>query len=120
MAEYHLPGHNFTGPGTHLRERLEGGGPRSRPVNAVDELSLEHDIFYTFAESPMDILRADLRYIQGGIGIALSPGSSFKERGEAVLVTTVIGTKVLLDLTVQPGRIGLKAFSAAKKLRGVL
>ena len=120
MTEYHLPGHNFTGPGTKLRQRLEGGGPASRPVNAVDELSLEHDIFYEFAESPMDILRADLRYIQGGVGILVSPGSSFKERGEAALVTTAIGTKVLFDLTITPAKLGVKGLRALNKARGVL
>lgn len=120
MTEYHLPGHNFTGPGTKLTERLEGGGPRSRPVNAVDELSLEHDIRYQFSEGALDTFNADIHYIVGGISIAFAPGSTFKERGEAVLVTSIMGLKVLSDVTVQPGKIGLRAFRAAKKLRGVL
>ena len=118
--ELHLPGHNFTGPGTKLTERLEGGGPKSRPVNAVDQLSLDHDIRYQFSEGALDTLNADIHYIKGGLTIALGPGSSFRERGEAVLVTSIMGVKVLSDVTVQPGKLGLRALRQVKRLRGVL
>jgi hypothetical protein len=43
FGEIHLPGHNFTGPGTKLAERLERG---DKPVNQVDALAKEHDIAY--------------------------------------------------------------------------
>lgn len=117
MAEYHLPGHNFTGPGTRLQERLEGGGPASRPVNAVDELSLDHDIYYHFAENDNDILRADLRYITGAMRIAVGPGSTVRERGEAVLVGTAIGAKVLLTSALGVGKPALRGWRAFRKVR---
>jgi hypothetical protein len=43
FGEIHLPGHNFTGPGTKLAERLERG---DKPVNQIDALAKEHDISY--------------------------------------------------------------------------
>lgn len=117
MAEFHLPGHNFTGPGTRLQERLEGGGPDSRPVNAVDAMSLDHDIAYHFAENDADILRADLRYITGAIRIALGPGSTVRERGEAVVVGTAIGAKVLLTGATGVGKPALRAYRAFRKVK---
>ena len=47
--ELHLPGHNFTGPGTKLRQRLDANDrPKSgsKPINRVDETSMKHDICY--------------------------------------------------------------------------
>jgi hypothetical protein len=45
----HLPGHNFTGPGTKLNKRLnEDMTPKewSKPINSVDEAAMHHDICY--------------------------------------------------------------------------
>ena len=119
MGELHLPGHNFTGPGTRLVERLEGGGPQSRPVNAVDELSLDHDIYYHLAESQTDIARADLRYITGAMRIAVAPGSTVRERAEAVVVGTVIGAKFLLENATGIGRPALRGWRAFRRVRVV-
>jgi len=47
--ELHLPGHNFTGPGTKLDRRLNPDGtPRywSKPINRVDEAAYHHYICY--------------------------------------------------------------------------
>ena len=47
--EIHLPGHNFTGPGTKLKKRLN---PDSTPkkwsklVNHVDKATYHHDLCY--------------------------------------------------------------------------
>lgn len=48
--ELHLPGHNFTGPGTKLHQRLKSDGtPKdwSKPINRVDEAAMHHDICYS-------------------------------------------------------------------------
>jgi len=45
--ELHLPGHNFTGPGTKLDRRSNPDGtPRdwSKPINGVDEAAYHHDL----------------------------------------------------------------------------
>jgi len=44
--EFHLPGHNFTGPGTHVIERVEQS---VQPVNRTDAIALTHDINYILA-----------------------------------------------------------------------
>ena len=45
--EAHLPGHNFTGPGTKLNRRLNEDltpKPWSIPINRVDDSAYRHDI----------------------------------------------------------------------------
>ena len=48
--ELHLPGHNFTGPGTRLGKRLNPDlTPKewSKPINKVDNAAYHHDLCYT-------------------------------------------------------------------------
>jgi len=47
--EMHLPGHNFTGPGTKLNKRLNADlTPKawSKPFNRFDQAAYHHDICY--------------------------------------------------------------------------
>ena len=47
--EIHLPGHNFTGPGTKLNKRLKPDlTPKewSKPINRVDKAAYHHDLCY--------------------------------------------------------------------------
>ena len=47
--ELHLPGHNFTGPGTRLDRRLNPDlTPKawSKPINKVDTAAYHHDLCY--------------------------------------------------------------------------
>ena len=107
QGEWHLPGHNFTGPGTRLEERLQRG---DEPVNRVDELSLHHDIRYQSIErstspdyfnivSDYETLNADAKYVGGAIQIAVSPSSTFEERWQAVLVGTIMSVKLAFNFT---------------------
>ena len=48
--EMHLPGHNFTGPGTKLSKRLnpdETPKEWSIPINRVDNAAYHHDLCYS-------------------------------------------------------------------------
>ena len=48
--EMHLPGHNFTGPGTKLYKKLNWEGtPKewSKPINRVDNAAYLHDLCYS-------------------------------------------------------------------------
>ena len=48
--EMHLPGHNFTGPGTKLYKRLNRDGtPKewSIPINRVDNAAYYHELWYS-------------------------------------------------------------------------
>ena len=47
--EMHLPGHNFTGPGTKLKKRLNPDiTPKewSKQINRVDKAAYHHDVCY--------------------------------------------------------------------------
>jgi hypothetical protein len=106
QGEWHLPGHNFTGPGTRLKERLERG---DEPVNRVDELSLHHDIRYQGIEqndsgyfdlvSDYETINADVRFIGGSIEIAVSPSSTWEERWQAALVGGLMTIKLAFNFT---------------------
>ena len=54
--ELHIPGYNYCGPGTKLKERLERG---DQPINKVDTVCMKHDIAYSKAENNQDIKQAD-------------------------------------------------------------
>ena len=48
--EMHLPGHNFTGPGTKLYNRLNPDGTPKKwsiPINRVDNAAYHHDLCYS-------------------------------------------------------------------------
>ena len=48
--EMHLPGHNFTGPGTKLYKKLNPDGtPKewSIPINRFDNAAYHHDLSYS-------------------------------------------------------------------------
>ena len=48
-VEMHLPGHNFTGPGTKLKKWLNPDltlKKWSKPINCVDKAAYHHDICY--------------------------------------------------------------------------
>ena len=50
LFEMHLPGYNFTGPGTKLYKRLNPDGtPKewSKPINRVDNAAYHHDLCYS-------------------------------------------------------------------------
>ena len=47
--EFHIPGYNFCGPGTKLKQRLDANDnpiPGSEPVNDIDRACMKHDINY--------------------------------------------------------------------------
>ena len=112
QGEWHLPGHNFTGPGTKLQYRLERG---DEPINKVDALSLHHDMRYQFyGDSEFEVFRADVQFIAGSIGIVFSPSSTMRERGEAVFVGGVMGLKLLAPA----GRL-LKLGNKLRRLRKI-
>lgn len=64
--EIHLPGYNFCGPGTKLNERLDSSdNPITRPVNAIDEACMRHDISYRDNKDLESRQLADVELIHG-------------------------------------------------------
>ena len=93
-VEMHLPGHNFTGPGTKLNKRLNPDlTPKkwSKPINRVDKAAYNHDICYlknndtTTRNAVCD--KNMLKELKG----IYNP--TIRERMERGLVSSLIGTK---------------------------
>jgi Phospholipase A2-like domain len=98
LGEIHLPGHNFTGPGTKLDERLARG---DQPVNKIDALAKEHDIAYK--ESKDKPNKKELRHKADREMIKklnelenLTIGEHIEKR----IVKPVLKTKLLLGLGI--------------------
>jgi len=92
--EMHIPGHNFTGPGTKLNKRLhEDMTPKawSKPINRFDEAAYHHDICYVKnkdTKTRNEVCDKNMLTELNGI---YNP--TFRERMERGVVSTIIGTK---------------------------
>ena len=49
--EFHWPGYQFMGPGTHLKKRLKRG---DKGINRLDRIARQHDIDYSYANNLQD------------------------------------------------------------------
>ena len=58
--EFHWPGMQYTGPGTHLEKRLKRGDPGK---NRLDRIAKQHDIDYSKAKNIRDKWKADDKII---------------------------------------------------------
>ena len=76
-------------------------------------MSLHHDLRYEFYDSSFERFRADVQFIGGAIGITLSPTSSWRERGEAILVGGIMTLKVAGNVLIPQKRV----FMLARKLK---
>jgi len=93
-GEMHLPGHNFTGPGTKLDKRLKSDGtPKawSKPVNRVDSAAYRHDLAYARHSNTAERIVADKKMINE-LDAITSP--TLKERMERAIVKPILKTKV--------------------------
>jgi len=59
--EFHWPGYQYMGPGTHLAKRLKRGDPS---INRLDKIAKQHDIDYSRAKNLQDKWKADTKMIQ--------------------------------------------------------
>ena len=92
-VEIHLPGHNFTGPGTKLNKRLNPDlTPRewSMPVNRVDKAAYHHDICY---------LENDDTTTRNAVCDKNNP--TLREILDKSIVSKLIGTKVKFGMGVK-------------------
>ena len=87
--EFHWPGYQYMGPGTHLEKRLKRGDPG---INRLDRISKTHDIDYSHARSLRDKHKADRKMIKS---IEKLPGK--KSKTERV-VKTIMKAKVKLGV----------------------
>ena len=59
--EFHWPGYQYLGPGTHLQKRLKRGHPG---INRLDRIAKQHDIDYSRAKTLRDKHAADRKMIK--------------------------------------------------------
>ena len=71
--EFHWPGYQFMGPGTHLEKRLKRG---DQGINRLDRIAKEHDIDYSHANNLQDKWQADSKMIKA---IDRLPGKKYHD-----------------------------------------
>ena len=103
--EMHLPGHNFTGPGTKLKKRLKPDlTPKewSKPINRIDKAAYHHDICYLKnmdTKTRNNVCDADMLSEMKDI-----QNPTMRERSERALVSSLIGTKKYFGMGVKKKR----------------
>ena len=99
--EMHLPGHNFTGPGTKLNKRLNPDlTPKkwSKPINRVDKAAYHHDLCYLKNnDTATRNAVCDKNMLKELKGIY----NPIREKMERGLVSTLIGTKARFGMGVR-------------------
>jgi len=94
-GDFTMPGYNFLGPGTDLKERIASG---LLPVDLLDKIAYEHDLLYSLAKNENQIREADEIMIKS-IDKYL-PGSIFAQ-----------GIKNILQLKIDNEKKSLMDFS---------
>ena len=59
--QFHWPGYQYMGPGTHLQKRLKRGDPG---INRLDRIAKQHDIDYSRAKTLRDKHAADRKMVK--------------------------------------------------------
>ena len=91
--EKHLPGMNYCGPGTRLRERLNPDNtpkPGNEPIDRVDKASLKHDIAYSQHKDLKHRMEADKELINDLKNIE---NPTLRERIERIIVLPILYIK---------------------------
>ena len=100
-VEMHLPGHNFTGPGTKLDKRLNPYlTPKkwSKPINRVDKAAYHHDLCYLKNnDTATRNAVCDKNMLKQLKGI-FNP--TIREKMERGLVSSLIGAKACFGMGV--------------------
>lgn len=94
-VELHLPGYNYCGPGTKLKERLERG---DRGVNPLDEACREHDIAYSQSKDINHRHIADKKLTEKAWERVFAKNSTWGERANSYIITNAMKAKVKLGM----------------------
>ena len=97
--EMHLPGHNFTGPGTKLYKRLNPDGtPKdwSIPINRVDNAAYHHDLCYSKDDDTKTRNEGCDKTMLGELNGIVNP--TLRERIDKSIVGKLIKAKVNFGL----------------------
>lgn len=89
--ELHLPGYNYCGPGTRLKERLLRG---DKGINQLDEACMRHDIAYDNYDNLEDRHKADLELLNMAKRRIRSKDAGRGEKIASWLVSKVMKSKI--------------------------
>ena len=101
-VEMHLPGHNFTGPGTKLKKRLNPDlKPKelSKPFNRVDKAAYHHDVCYLKNDDTATRNAVCDKNMLKELKGMYNP--TLRERLDKSIVSNLIGTKVKFGMGVK-------------------
>ena len=114
----HLPGHNFTGPGTKLNKRLNPDlTPKkwSKPINRVNKAAYHHDLCYLKNnDTATRNAVCDKNMLKELEGIY---NPSIREKMERGLVSTLIGAKARFGMGVDKKKVSTLAEELHKPVR---
>ncbi|KAJ8917080.1 hypothetical protein NQ315_012999 [Exocentrus adspersus] len=116
-GEIHIPGYQFCGPGTKLKERLSKG---QQGVNPLDGFCRKHDIAYSQSSDLQDRHKADYELEQRAWKRVKSKDAKFGEKAAAWLVTTAMKAKRNLDKRIKQGGRVTKSPQTNSFRRGVI
>ena len=98
----HLPGHNFTGPGTKLKKQLNPNLTLKKlrmPVNRIDRATYHHDICYLKNDDTATRNAVCNKNMLKELEGIYNP--SLRERLDKSIVSKLIGTKVKFGMGVK-------------------
>lgn len=93
--EMHIPGYQYCGPGTKLRERLARNDPG---INPLDHACKEHDIAYSKFKDTKERNIADKILAEKAWQRAKSSDASISERAAALAITNIMKTKAMMGM----------------------
>lgn len=93
--EMHIPGYQYCGPGTKLRERLARGDPG---INELDRACKEHDIAYSKFKDISDRNIADKILAEKAWARAKAADASISERAASLAITNIMNAKASMGM----------------------
>lgn len=93
--EMHIPGYQYCGPGTKLRERL---ARNDSGINQLDHACKEHDISYSKFKDTQQRNIADKILAEKAWQRAKSSDASISERAAALAITNIMKTKAMMGM----------------------
>lgn len=93
--EMHIPGYQYCGPGTKLRERLARNDPG---INPLDLACKEHDISYSKFKNTDQRNIADKILAEKAWQRTKSSDASISERAAALAITNIMKTKAMMGM----------------------
>ena len=110
-TEFHLPGHNYIGPGTNLEDKTK------EPVDVDDDIAREHDEAYNSADTIEQVRQADKHAIHDFVSDFIDTGNYHSAIGAVGLgVKHLSGSKYGLKMEDKKRKASPDSISSTKKI----